>query len=325
MDTLHELLTKTGKYHPEYANGLAMHLPMVLIALNRLQASDDKLRHTLLDNRDELETVTAHTDAITANDLQSNLGQWHQYPAYLSYFRQRIEKSDVEQVLKQHCDLLLPGLAASAFHAVIRLAYAIEIKHTDEIAIALAYWAARYQAFETSQQQTALNLEQILASVAKLGVEHHFSPGIIVERMDEIGQLLKQGQQAIQPLSISYEQIRQFVLQAFYAQDDFTLLHTVTGCSAFSKILPFASDRQSALRYLWQAIVVAYLSTGLPFQSQALPQQVVSLDMFAALKPLALQSDESHKIKLYYTCLCEYLSCGDSGYYWLAKRALVEG
>lgn len=325
MDTLRELLAEAGKYQPEYGNGLAMHLPMVLIALQQLQASDDKLRHTLSDNSDEFETVTTHTDAIAANDFQSNLGQWHQYPAYLSYFRQQIEKSDVEQVLRQHCDLLLPGLAASAFHAVIRLAYAIEIKHPEEIAIALAYWAARYQVFETSEQQVALNLEQILASVAQLGVEHHFSPGIIVERMDEIGLLLKQGQQTIQPVTINYEQIRQFVLKAFYAQDDFTLLHTVTGCSAFSKILPFASNQQSALRYLWQAIVVAYLSTGLSFKSQALPLQTVTLDMFTVLKPLALQSDGSHEIKLYYTCLCEYLSCGDSGYYWLAKRALVEG
>jgi len=324
LNTLFKLLDKLGKYRPEYANGLAMHLPMVLVSLTKLQADERKLAHIFKQNEDELETLITVAEPITDEQLKPYLGQSDKFDNYLAYFRQQISKHGVQQVLSQYCDLLIPGLAASAFHALIRLAYALEVNHDNEIAIALAYWCSEYQPFDLSEKQVELKLEQILDSVVAIGMQHKFAPGIIVNRMDEVAQLLNTQGQAIQPACIDYNQIRRFALKAFYAQDDFTLLHTVTGCHAFSKILPFVSDKQGALRQLWQAIVVAYLSTGLPFEAKPLPEQTVTLDMFSSLKPLALVSNESHKIKLYYSCLCEYLSHGDIGYFWIAKRALVE-
>ena len=39
---------------------------------------------------------------------------------------------------------LAPGVAASAFHALMRLAYALLRDSADDVAIALGYWAATY-------------------------------------------------------------------------------------------------------------------------------------------------------------------------------------
>ena len=39
----------------------------------------------------------------------------------------------------------LPGVAAAAFHGLIRTAHAVQSGHAGEVAAALAYWAWRWQ------------------------------------------------------------------------------------------------------------------------------------------------------------------------------------
>ena len=320
MNTLHDLLKKAGSYHPMYGDRLAMHLPMVLIALSKLGASNEKLIQIFQQNLDELEIVPIVTRKLKNEDIPKNLGNTNEFANFLGYFQSEIHDNDVEQVLKKTVPILISGLSASAFHAMIRLAYAIEINHSDEVAIALAFWCAEYQAFDISQERTSKSLPNILRSVVDIGVNHTFSPGIIVDRMKEIGSLLKAKQSTIQPEKIILDEVRKFALTVFYAKEEFTLLHTVTGCHAFSKILPFVNDKELAIRELWQAIVVAYLSTGLSFKQKAFEYNNINKREFEDLIKLSLSSEDSHKTKLFYTCLSEYRTYGEQEYYDVAKR-----
>ncbi|WP_281561362.1 questin oxidase family protein [Thalassomonas sp. RHCl1] len=318
---LTSLLEKAGNYHPLYGGGLATHLPMVLVALNRLNAPDSKLIRTFDEGINGLESLGSLEKVIAVDSIGQALGNTKSFESYLTYFKSELETYGVEVVLKKALPVLIPGIAASAFHALIRLAYAIEVNNQSEIAIALAYWSAEYQSFELSGEAKDESLEGILTRLSPLGEDYEFSPGIIVNRMSEIGILLKRNECTIQPRSIDLSSLRSFALKSFYLRDDFTLLHTVTGCHAFSIVMPYLENKEAALRELWKAILVAYLSTGLSYEDKAIEIPAGSRD-FSPIIERALVSDDSHVIKLVYTCFCEYQKWNNPLYYLVAQRAV---
>jgi hypothetical protein len=322
LSPLNSLLEKVAIYHPLYGGGLAAHLPMVLIALTKLEASNEKLLNTFNKSSLGLELTASlkHLDAV--NDIETELGNIESYNRYLKYYQKELMNNGVQAVLEKSLPILVSGIAASAFHGLIRLAYAIEANCHSEIAIALAYWSAEYQAFELSEDRVEESCEEILSRLSPLGENFSFSPGIIVNRMGEIGALLKHHESVIQPASIDLATLRQFALKAFYLRNDFTLLHTVTGCHAFSIILPFFSDEEHALREFWKAILVAYLSTGLRYKDEHLDMEKGEY-CFDLIKNEALRSEDSHVIKLIYSCLSEYQQCQNPLYYFIAKRAVL--
>ncbi|MCO7226394.1 questin oxidase family protein [Pleionea sp. CnH1-48] len=315
------LLEQAGKYHPHYGDRLATHLPMVLLALHRLGATDERLQSIFDKSIKGLALVDEKEADFVIESLNKHLSRSGAYTNYLKYYKQQINSLGFEAVLRQSLPILLPGIAASAFHALIRLAYAIDAGNEGEMAIALAYWSAEFQPFELCNDKTEETLEDILIRLAPIGVKHSFSPGIIIDRMNEVGNLLKQDAVVFQPQDITFASLRKLCLKAFYLQNDFTLLHTVTGCHAFSTILQYIDDESLALRELWKAIVVAYLSTGLPFDNKEVEPEVQDCDFDSIIKK-ALASTDSHQIKLVYSCLSEYSKYGDSLYYLIARRAV---
>ena len=69
-NTLDLLLDKAGKYHPIYGDGLATHLPMVMIALNQLNASQIKLNNTFDEGVKGLEHIGDLEDIIAAKNIE---------------------------------------------------------------------------------------------------------------------------------------------------------------------------------------------------------------------------------------------------------------
>lgn len=322
-NTLDVLLNKAGKYHPLYGRGLATHLPMVMVALTQLNASQTKLNNTFNEGVKGLEHI-GDLDRITSvKNIEHDLGNSKSFRSYLKYFKGELRGHGIDTVLKQSLPVLISGVAASAFHALIRLAYAIEANNKSEIAIALAYWCAEYQSFDLSIETSNETLEEILTRLAPVGVNHNFAPGIIVNRMSEIGSLLKHGNFVIHPHSVNLSDLKTFALKAYCANDDFTLLHTVTCCHAFSIVMPYIENVDIALKELWKAILVAYLSTGLDYPDKALQISESSFD-FSLVISRALESNDSHVIKLVYTCFCEYMECKNPLYYMVAKRAVYQ-
>ncbi|WP_199609050.1 questin oxidase family protein [Flocculibacter collagenilyticus] len=322
-NNLSSLLDEAGQFHPLYGKGLATHLPMVLIALNRLNASDAKLARTFSSSIHGLDRIGSLENITPVKDISNYLGSSKQFKSYLRYFKNELALKGMNAVLTQSLPVLIRGLSASAFHSLIRLAYAVEASNESEAAIALAYWCAEYQPFALNESFTTETLEEILLRVAPIGVNHAFSPGIIVDRMNEIGELLNQQNIVIQPERIDLATVRTFALNTFCAQDDFTLLHTVTGCHALSMLLPYLDNEELAIRELWKGILVAYLSTGLSYDLPEIKPMKEKVD-FQPLINKAILSDDSHVIKLTYTCFCEFKKHENPVYYKVAKRA-VEG
>ncbi|MFC5549327.1 questin oxidase family protein [Massilia aerilata] len=319
-DACRALLLQSLSHGPLYGNRLANHLPMALLALDRLGADAGAMRRFADGYAGKLLPAAASASELDPHDY---LGSSGDYPRFVAFFRDRIREAGVDAVLHDWVPVLMPGLAASAFHALIRLAYAIEGGLEDEIALSLAYWASEYAALPLPLDPGEGTLEQIAARLRSKVVDHVFKPGIIIDRMIEIAWDPALGGPPVQPAAApALHEIARFALKAYAGREDFTLLHIVTGCHAFRIVQPYANDKALARRYLWQAALAAWLTVViLPAGRKKAEEQVGALGE-QDIAARAILSSDDHVIKLCHSALCEYREYGDPGYLRIATRKL---
>lgn len=315
-DTCHALLLQSHKHAPLYGNRLANHLPM---ALDRLGADGDTLRRFADGYTQRLLPAPACASALDPHDY---LGSSGDYPRFVRFFQDRIREAGVEPVLHDWVPVLMPGLAASAFHAMIRLAYAIEGGLEDEIALALAYWASEYASLPLPLEPAEGTLEQIAERLRAALTGYVFKPGIIIDKMLELAWGPALAGAAVQPAEMpALRDIARFALQAYAQREDFTLLHIVTGTHAFRIVQRYAYDHALARRYLWQAALAAWLTVVVAPGKRQAAQAGAALDE-REIAARALHSRDDHVIKLCHSALCEYREYGDAGYLQVATRKL---
>ena len=322
-NTCQSLLDQGLEFHPLYGDRLANHLPMALIALDGLGADTVQLEKFYLHYSPRLKPLgEAGPQSALLEDVDTQLGQRSSFWAYLDYFQANISAKGYRQVLSQTLPILMPGVAASAFHALIRLAYAVEAEHETEMAYALAYWATEFQSFDVSQKVVNESLTDIMKRLSPHTQQYDFAPGIIVDRLTEVEVLLKKQNLPLQPTELKLGQITEFCLNAYARKKDFTLLHTVTSCHAFRLLLPFIKDEQPALRYLWQGIVLAYMSTGLSFDDTHVDIPEVGLS-WDEITHKACGASNDHVIKLIYTSSQQNKYYHQPIYRYIASRVLA--
>jgi hypothetical protein len=320
-DECRTLLLQSRRHAPLYGNRLANHLPMALLALDRLGADAATLRRFADGYAGKLLPAAASGSAIDPHDV---LGSSGDYPRFVLFFQDRIREAGVDAVLRDWVPVLMPGLAASAFHAMIRLAYAIEGGLDDEIALALAFWASEYASLPLPMAPGEGSLDEI-AERLRTGIAGHvFKPGIIIDKMLEIAWGPALAKMAVQPLAAPrLADIARFALQAYTGREDFTLLHIVTGCHAFRIVQPYANDQALARRYLWQAALAAWLTVvAAPAGARQPPVQAGDAPGEGGIAARAVLSSDDHVVKLCYSALCEYREYGDPAYLQAAIRKL---
>jgi hypothetical protein len=316
-----ELLLQSRHHAPMYGDRLANHLPMALLALDRLGADADTMRRFA--GRYASKLVPASC-AGSARDPHDVLGSSGDYPRFLNFFDDRIREAGVEAVLRDWVPVLMPGLAASAFHAMIRLAYAIEGGLEAEIARALAYWAAEYAPLPLSLEPGEGTLDEIAARLRARTADHVFKPGIIIDKMIEIAWSPALAGPVLQPFAApSLRGIARFAMQVYAAREDFTLLHILTGCHAFRIVQHYASDTALARRYLWQAALAAWLTVPAASANGAQAGDDGFDASEDAIAARAVLSSDDHVIKFCYSALCEHREYGDAAYLRLAARKLA--
>lgn len=317
-----ELLEQGRTYHILYGDRLANHLPMVLIALEKMGADQDRLTRFYQFYCKKLVPFDRSDFKEPVNPLKT-LGQGHQFNNHLLYFEQKIVEHGVDQTLTESLPFLLPGICASAFHALIRLAYAIEANDSREVAYALAYWSSDFQTLGTLSSSIENTLPEILAEISPVGRNHTFGPGIIVDRMAEIAQHKNYQRFVFQPTNITLDQLAKLTIKAYLLTDDFTLLHGVTGCHALRIIFPWISPKELALRYFWQAFVVAYLSTGsISLENKMTEDQ--RINDWGEILSKGCSSRNDHDIKIVYTCWSEYQHYENQEYLAVANQAVAK-
>jgi len=318
-DACRELLLQSGRHAPLYGNRLANHLPMALLALDRLGADADTLRRFADGYARRLLPAAAAASELDPHDYLGSAGD---EPRFVLFFQHRIREAGMEAVLRDWVPVLMPGVAASAFHALIRLAYAIEGGLEDEAALALAYWASEYASLPLSLEAAEGSLDEIAEGLRARVADHVFKPGIIIDKMLEIAWHPSLAGVLVQPAAPpALRDIAGFALQAYARREDFTLLHIVTGCHAFRIVQRYANDKALAVRYLWQAALAAWLTVvATPTSRTEEGTEDGPQPGEEAIAAQAVLSSDDHVIKFCYSALCEYREYRDPGYLRAAAR-----
>src|SRR5882724_4966076 len=141
---LKPLLARAREYHPEYRGGLCNHLPMVLIALDRMGASPARLQRYATAYLKNMEPAPMPGAGIDESDWQEWLGEQDAYADYLGFFRREVGRLKARAALRAYLPTLARGVAAAAFHPPIRTAFGVIGDDPEEVAVGLAYWASRH-------------------------------------------------------------------------------------------------------------------------------------------------------------------------------------
>ena len=155
------MLTTTSSYDealerfhctgPEREGWLSNHGPMVVEALERL-GQDDRVHPWSDRYLPRLEDVPRGIAPIEAAAWRDPLGDPVRTGDWITFFLAEAEQQPWQTLLAQWWPRLLPGIAAGATHGVIRVGHAVRALRAleteprrQELAHALAYWAARWQ------------------------------------------------------------------------------------------------------------------------------------------------------------------------------------
>jgi hypothetical protein len=317
---LSELLEHQRRYHAEYRGGLSNHLAMALVALARMGAPDERLRCFARLYERRLEPAPDPGKVLA--EWPGYLGRRARYSDFLATFGHAVAEGGWEPTLRGALPALMPGCGAAAFHPLIRLAFAIEAREPEEMAIALSYWGARFLPLggAPSERQEPLSPDPE-ALLARLREEPAFA-----HRPDEDALIDAEMKRAAAPREfapvIGWLEIRpdtprrlaRAALRIYAATGDFTALHMVTAMQAARAVLPYCADRDAALRWTWQALAAAYLSIGRPPIPERPPLEAGDALGWPAILERAAGATDEHVIKIVYSCWAEDHAYGDPLY-----------
>jgi hypothetical protein len=307
------------------------HAPMVLIALYRMGADPERLRHYYASMRIDpraVESDLQQAPPIVASRWMERLGDFQACGSYCRFFTAEIERRGVEEVLRCYVGPLMTGVAAHAFHPLLRLGYGIDLMDSGEMALALGYWAATYLPAPDMPLDSAstgpIELLNTLANTASLRAMRSKSSSI-AERIREFYSQ-EDFRSQLRPIRFDAErplrEISLAIAEAFVQNHHFTMLHGVTGCHALRMVLPYCDDLQKVISDYWYAVCAAYLSVvNLPADMhRALPESATG---WSPIQEQALATGIEHTIKLTYSCLKEAEEYDRDVYRRLALREVA--
>ena len=224
---------------------------------------------------------------------------------------------------------LLPGICASALHALMRLAYGHLDGDPQEVARALAYWATTFLPLSPATGAPPVTAEPaaVLARLtqrpelllvrpecdllwhAMRDVGRHPSFAPVVDWLAVDGATLPRCAGA--------------ALALFAATGDFCSLHALTGAH-WLRMLPVESvERPRLLRYFWQGVAAVYPKMGMP--PVATPEAMAALRVtpcpeWPEIAAAAVASDDEHDPSLVFSAMQEAAAYGDPAYRRVAAR-----
>ncbi|MDV5171647.1 questin oxidase family protein [Photobacterium rosenbergii] len=305
-----QLIRQGQQFDPSYQGGLSNHLPMALAALSFSGATDFQLEAFYRHYIPRLEPIRQASS--TAKSGTAILGNKQHFPYFLHAYRQQVEKEGIEQTVKNAIPQLLPGLATAAFHALIRLSYAVQVQDKAETAIALAYWSSEFQPLgdlEITHKYQGLEQAQMAFGHFK---DYSFQPGNIVDRIDQLTRIPEYQAISAIPADLTFEAIAQTSIRLYLASGNFTLLHGVTGLQALHALMPLIGQKGLAVNYFWQSYIAALCVS----RANSISMKVVQTSPLASNEQWkiwlgqTLSNKDDHVVKLAYSCayLHQYFS-----------------
>jgi len=319
LQVLHAALDRTLGYGPAYEGQMSNHLPMALHAAWEMGADAERLNAQIAHDAPRLERAPALSPAdldevqtlcAASNRWQRHLGRTESAELLRAYFDAQLQRHPAEEVMATHLPALLPGAHAFALHGLIRVAHAWETGHRQELAAALASWAAWWEVLPAGtpvEPSAQLDLTDWAARLREEAQGWRSDRPMILLRMQEASRtaLYADLAERLQPaahLADRQAQLHDWAVQAYLHSRNFTLLHVITGLRALRVLLPLLKIQGPGLAVqavLARTVVAGWMAGRVQWQTQAFDEPVRP---WRALHQEALAQGDEHVLKLVHTC-----------------------
>ena len=120
----------------EFPVFLANHVPMVLVALDRLGASSERMEawYETYRAKSGLPPIPAAVAPIDSRDWRAALGDRAREADFRSFFAKEVERLGIAGAVQTYLPSLIQGVAGSATHPLMRLAYGILEQDRERLA-----------------------------------------------------------------------------------------------------------------------------------------------------------------------------------------------
>ena len=311
-----EWLDEGARFDAEYHQGLSNHLPMAMLALQRLGVSGARIDTFATRYVRRLESSPNIISWPSGEHWRIMLGIRSSWPAYRTLSRELIGRDGADVVLAQVLPELMAGCGAAAFHGIIRTAYAIHSKHEQELADGLAYWACRHLPLgDGGGDGTVDDPTVVLHRMSTTSIDRN----LIVESMcdavqepdfDQLIKLLKVDDSTLSRLS-------RLAAMLYSSSGNFTVLHLITSCHAIRVLLPLLDNPLPVMHAYWRAYVAGFMASDLYLE------KTTTLQPWDQIIDIAIASDDEHVIKLVDSCREEVRAYGGDDRRHAASRAVA--
>jgi hypothetical protein len=330
---LERLLAEGRRFSAEFPFYLANHLPMILVALHRMGASDERLGEYFVRYRDanRLQPLPPSVAPIARANWTAACCDRAREADTIAFFRGEAERLGSGGAIAAYLPTLLPGLAASATHGLMRLAYGVMREDEAEIATALGYWAATYLELgpATGAEPTTDDPTEVLLRMRRIESYRHVETerDLLWHYMRAVA-AKPEFKPVVDSLAIgpgTFQRVRQASLALYAGTMDFCALHALTGCHWLRLLRPATPDFDLALRYFWQTIATLYPKIGFPDlpSAQMLEEwRRLPCPDWPEIEAAAIACDDEHDISLTFSAREEWKEYGDRLYQVVAARRI---
>jgi hypothetical protein len=273
---LDALLEAHAGVMPEKAGAGANHYPMAGEALEALGFPESIGEDWRARARGYARPIPR---VATVTDWKEALGDYGRYGDWLDLFRAECARQPWRAVVAQWVPRLAPGASAAVFHGLIRTAHAVRAlrqaengARQDELAVALAYWAARYCPLEAAAagpglwkplaeldhpwlaEREDVPFDEVHARLARAPI----APPVSTAEVE--------GDVPLALAALVREAASAFLEMLVLEQHRIWLLHTVTGPAAASLIVPDLEEEGARMlaAYVRQAVMALFTAFGAP-------------------------------------------------------------
>jgi hypothetical protein len=339
-DAYVEALERLQGSGPEFDSFLANHGPMAAEALVTMNQTAG-LQSWVDDYRGRLADAPTDRRELDPREWREHLGEVRLVGDWTRLMRGELADDPWQTVLLRWWQRLLPGLAASATHGLIRTAHAVRALEreldppeplvVDELAQGLALWAARYQTLPGRPGLSGpLDAVEAIRALERMPRDAKGDgPGVggRLRALDGLSSFPRALERWGGPADVdqALDELIGAAARVVAARDDapIALCHTVTAPAAIRLVIPLlpADLARASVAGAWQAVgglVAAYGDPRLDAES-AVPQvsELPPVDVVAAR---AAEHGDEHVIKLTEAALREYRRGGDATFLVAADR-----
>lgn len=320
-----EFFSKYKDYASDYNGGLSSHIPMVSYSLYELGVSFNEIEEYL---DKTIESIKISKEDFTKlysiddENFEKYLGIKDSLGSYYDYFSLKIKETNYLEVTGEALPKLIKGVAARAFHPLIRLSFAVRSENKEEVVKSLSYFASTFlpHQFETLPAKAENTLESLKILVDSVKDEE-CSGNLIADRIEKIYRLDGFKKNAFTLKGNDLEILSQLdiiINKLFVETKNFTILHGVTSKEALKNLLPLVKKKEDILQNYWLAILSAYISIGSPEVIDLNIDIPQNLPKFKDIIKESINSNNDHTIKLTNTCRLEFEKSGDEVYKYMA-------